>query len=275
MGEFSTAWLDLREPVDTASRDLEFCAALLAWRQTQPLLSVLDLGSGTGAHLRYLAPRLGGDQNWWLIDNDPVLLADSAERLRTWLTPPHLNLRWTTRVVDLARDWRQVTACNSQLVTASALLDLVSAAWLEPLAQQCWDWQAAVYITLSYDGRIVWEPRLDYDEPVREAINRHQRTDKGFGPALGPDAPATLAILLRQYGYWVRLRPSPWRLDSCHTFLQMTLLTGWIEAIKPFFGGQALTDLNHWMDCRRELIARGISRLQVGHWDLFASIKSA
>lgn len=274
MGGFSITWLDLREPVDAVSRNQELCTALLAWRQARTSLSILDLGSGTGAHLRYLAPRLGGDQHWWLIDNDPILLADSAERLRIWKAPDHSKIQGTNLAIDLVQDWPQVAACNSQLVTASALLDLVSTAWLEQLAQQCWKWQAAVYITLSYDGRMVWEPRLEYDGAVQEAINRHQRIDKGFGPALGPDAPATFAILLRQYGYWIMLRPSPWHLDSKHTALQRTLLTGWIATIKPLFPRHALADLQDWSNRRHQLIDRGLSYLQVGHWDLLAYIKS-
>ncbi len=44
------------------------------------------------------------------------------------------------------------------LVTASALLDLVSERWLRALAARCAGHGAAVLFALSYDGRIVCSP---------------------------------------------------------------------------------------------------------------------
>ena len=272
MSSFSADWLDLREPVDAMSRNPASTAELLAWRQTHDRLSVLDLGSGTGANCRYLAPLLGGQQHWVLIDHDPALMARGQELLGRWAgkQPSNLNLEW--RRLDLVLDWEQLDLPDVHLVTASALLDLVSAAWLERLADHCRKWRTAVFVTLSYDGTISWEPTLERDEDLRERINRHQRTDKGFGPALGPDASATLAIVLRKLGYQVTLRPSPWRLGPTHAALQTTLLEGWLAAARQIDPG-ADSELDDWAIRRRRLIERGTSWLHVGHWDLFAWLK--
>lgn len=303
MSGFSADWLDLREPVDAASRDVELNAELLAWRQKRGRLSVLDLGSGTGANFRYLAPLLGGEQRWWLVDNDPALLAHGEELCRRWMTERESNPSLEWRLLDLTGDWEAsihlpplekegrggFRAGNGaenppsppfskggtervDLVTASALIDLVSAAWLERFARRCREWRAAVFVALSYDGRMAWEPDLEYDERVREHVNRHQRTDKGFGPALGPDAPATLAILLRQLGYWVMLRPSPWLLEPERAALQAALLEGWVEAVRAI-APESTGWLNDWAAQRHRLIEQGASRLYVGHWDLFAWLK--
>ena len=75
---FDAAWLTLREPVDHRSRaetlvtEVEREWRLRGWR------TVLDLGSGTGSNLRYLAPRLSGRQVWTLFDQDAELLASAA-----------------------------------------------------------------------------------------------------------------------------------------------------------------------------------------------------
>jgi hypothetical protein len=155
------------------------------------------------------------------------------------------------------------------LVTASALLDLVSAEWLERLARRCGEVGAAVFIVLSYDGTVTWEPALAGDGNLREQINRHQCTDKGFGPALGPDGATTLAMLLRKLGYEVRLRPSPWNLGPEQRELQAVLLEGWVEAARCI-APEAEKDRTDWLAQRRRWIERGESYLRVGHWDLFA-----
>ncbi len=284
MSGFSAEWLREREPADTAARNPELTARARDWRRRRGALTVLDLGSGTGANVRFLARRLGGAQRWLLVDHDPELLARGVEEIREWATTRGMtatdegaalvledascHCRLEPVRLDLAGDWKQLEVREVHLVTASALLDLVGAAWLERLAQQGRAWRAAMFVALSYDGSIVWEPALAGDETLRERVNRHQRTDKGFGPALGPAAAATLAALLQDRGYQVELRPSPWRLGPEHTVLQTALLEGWSEAAREI--EPAVDDLTEWTGQRRRCINRGESRLRVGHWDLFA-----
>lgn len=268
MSGFSADWLARREPVDAMARNVELTAELLTWRRGRETLTVLDLASGTGANFRFLAPVLGGEQRWRLVDHDPALLARGEELSGPWVAERGMNPMLDWRRLDLVHDWERLDCRGVHLVTASALLDLVSADWLERLAQRCRDARAAVFMALSYDGSIVWEPALAGDESVRERVNRHQRTDKGFGPALGPDAAATLAILLRKMGYWVMLRPSPWVLEPEQAEMQRTLLEGWVEAARQI--APAEEDWVDWLAQRRHWIDRGESRLRVGHWDLFA-----
>ena len=285
MSGFSAEWLREREPADAAARDPELTARALDWRRRQDSLTVLDLGSGTGANIRFLTRWLGGVQRWLLIDHDPELLAQGAEETRRWamrqgmmataegkalvLEDASCHCRLEPVRLNLARDWERQEVREVHLVTASALLDLVGADWLKRLARRCRAWRAAAFIVLSYDGSIIWEPALPGDETLRQRVNRHQRTDKGFGPALGPDAATMLETLLRDLGYQVELRSSPWRLGPEHTVLQSALLDGWIEAAREIEPAAA-DDLAEWTIQRRRWIERGESRLRVGHWDLFA-----
>ncbi len=265
MCSFSADWLALREPVDAAARNRELTTRLCDWRRKQGALSVLDLGSGTGANCRFLAPLLGGDQHWRLVDQDPALLAaiDPIQD-RSGL------LRRETTTLDLAGSWERLEMPPANLVTASALLDLVSTDWLARLVRRCQTWRAAVFIALSYDGTICWEPALAGDDQVRDWINRHQRTDKGFGPALGPDAAPALAARLEERGYSVALRPSPWLLGSEYAPLQYALLTGWVAAVREI-APEPADELAAWAEQRQRLIDQGRARLAVGHWDLFAT----
>ena len=71
---FTADWLALREAVDHRSRPEGLLVPLRAWWRARGASHVVDLGSGTGSNLRYLAPRLDPGQRWRLVDHDRELL---------------------------------------------------------------------------------------------------------------------------------------------------------------------------------------------------------
>ena len=250
---FTGEWLRLREPADAAARS-EALAAGFAGTASR----IVDLGSGTGANIRYLAPRLGGVPQWLAVDHDPRLLAA--------LVPP-AGVRVSTLHLDLARGLDDLPLGGCNLVTASALLDLVSAPWLRRLAARCADAGAGVLFALTYDGRIEWSPSETGDELVRELVNRHQLGDKGFGPALGPGAAAAAAAAFRALGYDLRTAPSDWTVGPESAALQAALIDGWSTAAAEIAPGES-DALRHWAEHRRAHVAAGRSRLRVGHLDI-------
>jgi spermidine synthase len=58
---------------------------LARWAIPAGRLRVVDLGAGTGANLRRLAPLLGSGQRWTLVELDPALVA-AGEAFRRLLT---------------------------------------------------------------------------------------------------------------------------------------------------------------------------------------------
>ena len=95
---------------------------------------------------------------------------------------------------------------------------------LEQLARDCRRAGCAVLMALSYDGLIRWEPGLEDDVLVRRLLNRHQKGDKGFGPALGPDAWEVLVEALEREDYRVVTAPSNWQIPPDRPALQETRL---------------------------------------------------
>ena len=90
------------------------------------------------------------------------------------------------------------------LITISALLDLVSEAWLDRFAGNVAARALPVYAALTYDGRIDLSPcTIRSMRPSSAVVNAHQRTDKGFGPALGPSAAAAAISGFEALGYSV------------------------------------------------------------------------
>ena len=160
---------------------------------------------------------------------------------------------------------------QKDFVTASALLDLVSAQWLQAVCAACQRERAAVLFALSYDGRMGCWPEEPEDELVRNLVNRHQHTDKGFGRALGPDAAAQAAELLESLGYAVIRDRSDWVLGSDSMPLQQQLIDGWANAAT----GMAPSDapvIEGWRARRIDHVTQGRSRMVVGHEDVGAFI---
>ena len=247
MSRFREKWLRLREPCDHAAR-----SAALADRFAQAvgaLPHLIDLGTGTGSNLRYLAPRLPPSQRWLLVDRDPALLEQARTGLEAGVQCQNLDL---ARALPDAGVWTGITA--------AALLDLVSAPWLDRLARWCRG--VPVLMALTVDGRLIWYPEEPEDGAVRERFFAHQRTDKGFGPALGADAAPYLAERLEAEGQEVFLERSDWRLGPATAPLLGATLEG-IIAVQDL-------EMARWAAVRRRQLATGQLRLTVGHIDLLA-----
>lgn len=284
---FDADWLALRAAADSESRAraLERLLAEHLRGRRRARLEIVDLGAGTGSNLRYLAPRLaplaGGRQRWTLVDADPELLADAPERLRSWadgqglavdrtdaglrLQGAELDLEVATRQADLAQDPLPVEGAD--LVAGSALLDLVSEAWLAALADRLRGANAAALFALSYDGRAAWQPPVAGDAEVRSLVNRHQRTDKGFGPALGPEAAATATALFEARGLTVEQAQSDWRLGPQAQSLQQHLHAGWAAAASEIAPHRA-DAIQAWLAQRIDLLESGQGQVTVGHLDV-------
>lgn len=260
---FSSGWLALREPYDRRARNAAVLDAVTAWAADRPSVAVVDLACGLGSTLRAVTERLPKRQDWRLVDNDLSLLARTAELAR----PPDRGV--TSVPVDLARDLEAALDGPIELVTTSALLDLVSHDWLDRLVTESAARRLPVYAALSYDGLATLDPIDPLDSAVIDAVNQHQRGDKGFGPALGPDAAATAPERFEAVGYTVTQGASDWVFGPKDTEIQTEVLTGWAVAAREI-GNSSVADIIGWLARRREMIASGRSSMRVGHVDFFA-----
>ena len=291
MSGFSPAWLALREPADHDARSEE----LVRWAVGADPLSgrprkIVDLATGTGSNPRYLMPRIGGAQDWTLFDGDRLVLDALPARMAAWATRhgwPVVSTHDGVSAFTLPNGVCRVTACEADLavtalpeltfvpdlVTASALLDLVSRTWVHSLVDACRAAGAAALFVLSYDGRLTCTPEDPLDEQLREWVNAHQRTDKGFGPALGPDATTAAAEAFERAGYDVERRRSDWVLSAAHTALVTELINGWASAAAEY-APRHQQAVEGWRVRRVAEAGRGELRVTVGHEDLAARLAS-
>jgi hypothetical protein len=348
---FSAGWLQQREPFDAVARDaaaarMHLQARLAALRPAayQPW-RVIDLACGTGANLRWLAPRLGGAQQWLVVDHDAALLRHwpaslaaaaaasggtdaaaaaetiggsvavaakveasnrgvtvaaeveassgdvaaaaeagaagagvavaarhrAAEREALRFSGAGFDAAIVRRQLDLAHRLDRLPWSSARLVTASALLDLVSEAWLDKLVAYGVAARVAWLFALSVDGRHRWAPRDPQDDAVGALFQAHQQRDKGFGPALGARAAPLLMRALRGAGYRVHGQRSDWRLDGRSDAAALALLRALVDGMAGAAAEQdpaAAAWVQAWRQRRLALAAR--SSLRVGHVELLA-----
>lgn len=257
---FDAGWLALREPVDHRSRSTALVDLASEFGRAHGWTRGLDLGCGSGSNLRFLVPRLEGVTRWVALDHDPELLQRVA-------IPDSAGLE--TVVGDLAREGLIETR-RCDLVTVSALLDLVTESWMDELARICAEGSRGALFALTYDGTVTWDDADPVSEAVRVAVNRHQTGQKGMGRALGPAAARVAAERFQAVGMTVRTESTPWRLSGpADAPLARSLVDGWTEAAVEMDPARRDAFLE-WRVGRMGHLDRDGWTLTVGHVDLLA-----
>lgn len=248
---FSADWLTLRAPADDRARDQGLLTRLQEWADDRPLL-ITDIGGGSGATRRVLAPLLPAAR-WRIIDNDATLLSR---------IPAAADVE--TLVADLAKAPEAAFTPAPDLITASAFFDLVSAEWIAEFVELLARNRSPLYAALTYDGRETWHPAPPFEAEALAAFHKDMRTDKSFGPALGPDAPAALKAALQCHGYQVHEAKSDWQLTANDAELIETLAQGGAEAgeVKKALPADAL---RQWQEGRA-----AAQSVLIGHIDILA-----
>jgi hypothetical protein len=214
---------------------------------------------------RWLAPLLPGPQHWVLHDRDPDLLT-LAGAVQPEPAADGSAVTVETRLSDVTRLGRDELA-DATLITASALLDLLTAGELLRLMRACAGAGCPVLLTLSVTGRVQCLPADPLDSRVAASFNAHQRRATRRGRLLGPDAVEAAAAGFRRLGAQVTVRQSPWRLGVADTGLAAEWLAGWIGAACE--QDPALTaDADLYRRRRLREADAGCLDVTVGHADL-------
>ena len=264
MSSFSIAWLDLREGADFAARDKTLVKKVLDWlgQATDPISPdriIVDLGAGTGSTLRALNKLGANNIVWRLVDLDGKLLDEALRRHGKQFLIEDYQADLT--IVD------ELPLTGTHIVSASALFDLASSAFIDALIDRLDARKTAVYAALNYDGTTTWTPAHPLDEKVLTAFNQDQLSDKGFGQALGPECTGYLRKALENKGYIVSMEPSPWQLTAKDHAMLSELINGIAAAVREGYGLTSV-ELDEWKNFRVANVVEG--SCTVGHWDLLA-----
>jgi hypothetical protein len=262
----SPEWLVLREPADAAARSAELAERLGRHLPKGGRLVIHDLGAGSGAMGRWLAPRLPGPQHWVVHDRDADLLQLAVA------APPAAAADGAAVTVEARRsDITRLAPgalADASLIVASALLDMLTADELAAMLGACTAIEGCpILLAMTVVGRTALTPADPLDGRIAAAFNAHQRRTTTAGRLLGPDAVATAVEELRRTGAEVLVRPSPWRLDAAHADLMAAWLGGGLAAAceqEPALAGET----GAYRDRRLAQAAAGELAVTVEHADL-------
>jgi hypothetical protein len=266
----SAAWLGLREAADASARASELLAPVRRHLAVTQRAVIHDLGTGTGSMGRWLAPRLPGPQHWIMYDRDADLLARAkADMIDTAADGAPVTVE--TRQHDITR----LTAGDlggASLITASALLDMLTAEEVERVVAACVGAGCPTLLTVSVTGGAELTPPDPLDAEIAEAFNAHQRRTVGGRSLLGPDAAAATAEAFGRRGASVIVRSSPWRLGADQAELTSEWFAGWLAAAcewRPELAGRAAAYARH----RLADATAGRLDVVVQHDDLLAGLE--
>jgi hypothetical protein len=222
------------------------------------IVEIIDLGAGTGANQRWLAPRLPLVQRWIHLDHDPAISRS--------LPLPH-----DTMIIDGSVEpalGRLLINRNGDrhLVTCSALLDVLTIDQLDALCRAVIANHVPALFSLTVTGTLSISPADPHDELFLDAFNDHQRR---AGRA-GPDAATLVVNALCADGFTVRTQETPWQLtaSSDPAFVEQ-LLQERLDAAVEQNPSLALA-ASAWFELRRSQFALGILRIDLGHRDILA-----
>lgn len=263
----SPEWLALREPVDAASRAADLAETIRQNLDDVRPVVVHDLGCGTGSMARWLAPRLPGPQLWVMYDQDPVLLRHAAAALPARACDGSA-IALQTRQRDVSKLSEEELA-GASLVTASALLDVLTADEVERIVDTCVRARCATLLTLSVIGRVELTPADPLDAEIAAAFNAHQRRMTERGRLLGPSATPMTVALFEHAGAEVVVRPSVWRLGGAETDLLIEWFAGWVGAACEQRPELTLTTAEY-VGRRLAEAAAGSLQVEIHHEDVLA-----
>ncbi len=261
------SWLALREPADYLSRTQSLVAEVRRALPREGPIMIHDLACGTGSMLRWLAPQLPGPQHWVVHDLDAELLArlDATPDLTAEDGSP---VTVEIRCDDVTR-LRADHLADADLITSSALLDLLTAEELDRLVESCAAPGCAVLVTTTVTGAVELLPQHPLDAAIGAAFNAHQRRPVAGGRALlGPDAADAGTRMFSERGRVVDRHPSPWTLDAEMPELTAAWLDGWLDAATEQEPRLA-ADLDGYLAQRQDDLLAGRLRVRVEHCDLF------
>jgi hypothetical protein len=255
-------WLAARVAADDAARAAtvstllpELNTYLIEAAGPGSTVQIIDLGAGTGANQRWLAPRLPIRQRWLHLDHNPVISRS-------------LPLPAETEIVDESVEalGQLLTRASGgrQLVTCSALLDVLTTEQVEAVCRAVIDNRVPAFFSLTVTGGLRLSPTDPHDQLLLAAFNDHQRRAGGAGP----EATTLTVNLLRAAEFAVTTQKTPWRLtaESGIAFVDQMLEERLAAAVAqdPALAGTAAA----WLELRRAQLSAGLLQIELDHCDI-------
>ena len=270
MEKFALDWLALREHEDFLARNSSILKSVQKYFRSQKQLNILDIGCGTGATMRALLPNFNQQQIWTLLDADDKLL-ECAKFLNQSLLEETTN-KMILKFCDLSKGFGYLHA-DYNLVTTTAFLDLVSESWIKEFILALKDQNLAFYCSITPTNNIFIEPKINLDDKVICAFNKHRYIDKGFGESLGGKVTDFTINVLNNSDFHVFQANKEWGCQNPDSEFRKVFYSQLIEDIAKAVAETNLLEsakLEHWKRTRLSDIHNNQCKLWFEIVDFFA-----
>jgi hypothetical protein len=159
---------------------------------------------------------------------------------------------------------------GAALVTASALLDLLTRHEVDALAHACAAARTPALLALSVVGHVELAPAHPLDGAIAAAFDAHQRRVVAGRRLLGPDAARAAAVAFGGRGARVDVQATRWELGPSDDGLIGDWLHGWVGAAAEHCQDLRAGRLDSYLGHRLAEAAAGTLTVTVHHEDLLA-----
>ncbi|KGE87324.1 MAG: class I SAM-dependent methyltransferase [Phaeodactylibacter xiamenensis] len=286
--QFATDWLEERYRFDVAARNPKVEAACLQYFAQHPMVSIIDIGAGTGANFIYLSEKFPQSQQWALVELNPNLLKRARERLKIWAAAKDYTVREDGQNLDFRRNDQHIQVQllqgsflelprllqpdQYQMVTASAVFDLLCEQMLSDLVQTFHQNRLALLTTLNYESMAYLPADAEDDHWIR-LYETHMQREQDFGKALGPRCSDFLEKEYAQLPTAQMLRaPSRWQIEPADTFMHGHMLQFLEQSLLEMKSmGHSGKGLDAWLQRKKVQLQSQQLRLSVAHSDFFTA----
>ena len=281
---FSKSWINMRVEYDEASRSSVLVDHLNKLSKKHEI-DLIDFCCGTGSFLMWALNKNISFQNCILVDYDIKLLKSIKSNLRTHLKSKYtiqsntnnLNLLIKKNSKTISSVSIEKYDCdeyshknkNFHIISYSAALDLMSKSSID-IALKKIKKNNILYFSLCFNGLVKWTPTNTFDKYILTFFNNHQRSDKGFGNALGYKSIESLRKKSVKLNLNITVADSPWiiknKSEKDTAFMKRYLL----DIRKSLFHMEGIDKniLRKWYEDKKYDLENKKIRLYVGHNDV-------
>ncbi|MBN4081253.1 hypothetical protein JYT44_02690 [Caldithrix abyssi] len=282
----SLGWQQERFPFDAFARNQKIEKIFLNYFTRKTSLKIVDVGSGLAANTRYSSENFPFDQDWTLIENDPIILENCLQTLIEWAkerqwpyvhSPNELELYTPNKYIHIKivrgsfMDLdKLVDLSEIDLITASAVFDLFSKNQFRTFAHILASHRLPLFTTLNYLS-MVFEPQGTEDHKYIKYYENHMTQPREFGSKMGPYCSQNMTKILENVGYHITTGSSNWLINSKNSKMMNYLLRFMHVAIREMLKSPTeLNQLEQWISNKKQLVQNGELSLKVNHMDIWS-----